>query len=244
MNTLCPPILSVFSSATTMFHVKLLNSSANDAGWTGHRRQAGRVFWPVSAWVGAAATQILLVLASASPPVQAAIHKCTGADGKVAFSDQPCAGGQSAATVKPVAAAPAVPASPNVSTGSATTKDRDAESSAAARGEGIRSAPTPECVALGNRIAAFMQKSPCEGAEAEAKPMFDWHEQQCAAQARAVIGAENARSEARQKQFILDEECKEKGRVLAERRPRLASLSNEDKKTFAAVKAEVARVWR
>jgi Domain of unknown function (DUF4124) len=37
----------------------------------------------------------------------AAINKCTGADGKVVFSDQPCATGQGAASVKPTVEAPA-----------------------------------------------------------------------------------------------------------------------------------------
>jgi hypothetical protein len=40
-------------------------------------------------------------------PAYAAINKCTGADGKVVFSDQPCVTGQGAATVKPTAEAPA-----------------------------------------------------------------------------------------------------------------------------------------
>lgn len=40
---------------------------------------------------------------------KAEVYKCTGADGKTAFSDQPCATGQKAAVIKPqISSAPAV----------------------------------------------------------------------------------------------------------------------------------------
>ena len=65
-----------------------------------------------------------------------------------------------------------------------------------------------------------------------------------AAQAQAAIRAENARNESRQKQSIVDEECKEKRRAIAERRPRLSNLSGEDRKAFAAVESDVARGGR
>jgi Domain of unknown function (DUF4124) len=54
----------------------------------------------------ALAVTVLLVVATM---VKAEVYKCTGADGKAAFSDQPCAAGQKAAVIKPqVSSAPAV----------------------------------------------------------------------------------------------------------------------------------------
>jgi hypothetical protein len=55
--------------------------------------------------------QILAVttLLVAATMAKAEVYKCTGADGKTAFSDQPCASGQKAAVIKPqISSAPAV----------------------------------------------------------------------------------------------------------------------------------------
>ena len=81
-------------------------------------------------------------------------------------------------------------------------------------------------------------------APAEVKATLDRYEQQCVVPGKTAIAAENARNEAKQKQLMVDEECKEIRRVLDERRPRLASMSSEDKKAFAASEANVARVCR
>jgi Domain of unknown function (DUF4124) len=52
------------------------------------------------------AVTALLVTATV---VKAEVYKCTGADGKTAFSDQPCLSGQKAAVIKPqISSAPAV----------------------------------------------------------------------------------------------------------------------------------------
>jgi hypothetical protein len=57
---------------------------------------------------------VLQILAVTMPLVaatmaKAEVYKCTGADGKTAFSDQPCASGQKAAVIKPqISSAPAV----------------------------------------------------------------------------------------------------------------------------------------
>jgi Domain of unknown function (DUF4124) len=46
------------------------------------------------------ATAVIVVLASVAPAM-AEINKCTGADGRVVFSDQPCTAGQKAAVIRP-----------------------------------------------------------------------------------------------------------------------------------------------
>ena len=41
------------------------------------------------------------VFAAITTTAKSEVYKCTGADGKTAFSDQPCASGQKAAVIKP-----------------------------------------------------------------------------------------------------------------------------------------------
>ena len=186
---------------------------------------------------------MVLVLAASS--AQAAIHKCTGADGKVAFSDKPCVAGQIAATLKSATVAPIPPMTPggNNAPARAPVNDPDNADLAASR-ERIRAAQTPQCQAFGDRIVSLIDSGARGVSPAEVKATVDRYEQQCAAQVRAANAAENSRNEARQKQLMVDEECKQKRRVLSERRPRLASLSSEDRKAFSAVEADVALVCR
>lgn len=221
-----------------MFHVKLIMGNRAQLtvqpGRAVRRKLGSHWFARVALTLGAT----LLAVSS-----HAVIHKCTGADGKVTFGDQPCAVGQSSGTVKPAAAAP--PAVVN-SPGSASTvvaRDPDAAARAAAIAR-IRASQTAECVALSDRIIKVANTSGGAVPEAEGKAMVERNDKQCMAAAQAANAAENARNEARQKQMMVDEECKQKRRVLAERRPRLASLSSDDKAAFAAVEADVSRVCR
>jgi hypothetical protein len=70
----------------------------------------------------------------------AQVNKCTGPDGRVVFSDQPCATGQKAAVIKPqVSSAPAA----KQAAGATNTAD-------------YKSRPEyPECLRLKNRLADF-----------------------------------------------------------------------------------------
>jgi Domain of unknown function (DUF4124) len=56
-----------------------------------------------------ASTMVLMAVS----PAEAAVNKCTGADGKIVFSDTPCAAGQAAASVN-VPAKAAAPASKTI----------------------------------------------------------------------------------------------------------------------------------
>ena len=179
----------------------------------------------------------------------AAVYKCTGSDGKTSFSDQPCESGKS------VTMSQDPPRPPTAKPKEASTErltDRPTEQPTQDTGEAarsaardrIRAAQTPQCLAMGDRFTSVVESGARGIPPAEFKAMMDRLEQQCGAQGRAAISTENARNEARQKQLIVDEECKEKRRVLAERRPKLTSLGSDDKKAFAAVEADVARVCR
>lgn len=85
-----------------------------------------------------AATTLLVTVTMTT----AQVNKCTGPDGRVVFSDQPCASGQKAAVIKPqVSSAPATAISPK----GATTNSAD-----------YKSRPEyPECLRLKNRLADF-----------------------------------------------------------------------------------------
>ena len=230
-----------------MFHVKPVHGRPLPADRTTHFMSRPQCLLP--GLVMSIVVDMALFMAASS--AQAAIHKCTGADGKVAFSDQPCVGGQTAATVKPAAVAPILPIPPpppvspdgNNAPAGTPAKDPDAAARAAAR-ERIRAGQTPQCLTLGDRVTSLVDSGARGVSPAEVKATVDRYEQQCAAQVRAAIAAENSRNEALQKQLMVDLECKEKRRVLSERRPRLASLSSEDRKAFSAVEADVARVCR
>ena len=231
-----------------MFHVKLFKKTLACWGLSGQGVDTNRVIWSVPPWLDAAVARrfamVFMVLAwIAVPQTHAAIYKGTGVEGKVSFNDQPCTAVQVAVTVKP--AAPPGPSLPNFNNapGSLSASDPDAAARAAAH-ERFRAAQTPQCVALGDRITSLIESGARGVGGVEVKATMDRYEQQCAAQTRVAMNAESARGEARQKQLVVDGECKEKRRVLAERRPRLASLSSEDKNAFAAVESEVARVCR
>ena len=194
---------------------------------------------------------LVMILALAASPAEAAIYKCTCADGKLAFSDQPCVGGQTAATGKSATVAPVPPMppiplmSPGDNNAPAGTSVNDlGDAARAAAHERIRTAQTPQCLSLGDRMTSLVESGARGVSPAEVKATFDRHEQQCAAQVRAAIAAENFRNEARQTQLVVDDECKDKRRVLSERRLRLVSLSDEYRKTVSAVEADVARVCR
>ena len=215
-----------------MFHVKLIPDAASSA----HRR-SGLTRPTLRILAG-------LLMAWAIPPANAAVFKCTGADGKVAYSDQPCVAGQAGTTVKPAAV-------PDKNTAKSSSKDSGVDTSqdpsAAARSaaqERIRAGQTPQCLAMGDRISSMIGTGAVGVAAAEVKATLDRYEQQCVAPGKAAIAAENARNEAKQKKIMLDEECKYMRQLLDERRPQLASLSSDDKKAFAASEANVARVCR
>lgn len=83
----------------------------------------------------------------ASVVVKAEVYKCTGADGKTAFSDQPCASTQKSAVIKPQAS-------------SGTAADITNNKDKAAPVSDWKSRPEyPECLQLKNRISAYLTGS-------------------------------------------------------------------------------------
>jgi Domain of unknown function (DUF4124) len=181
------------------------------------------------------ALAIAAVFLLAVPLVEAAIHKCTGADGKVTFSDQPCAAGQGASVVKPAA--------PGVAPTATAAPDASERARAEAR-DRLRRGQTPECLALADRMQNLLKDNAGKAPPADLDTVVNQYEQRCAARMRELLQAEAARTEQLAREQARKSDCDAKRRVLDERRPRLAQLSEQDRRAFAAVESEVARDCR
>jgi Domain of unknown function (DUF4124) len=171
----------------------------------------------------------IMVATLTSISASAAINKCTSSDGKVIFSDQPCLAGQASAAIKETAPAPAI-------------KSKDASEVARhAAKQRLRSAETPECTDMRERLERYTLSNGRSQSQPDFEIMLERFEQKCAQQMRDAIKAENDRNVAESKRVTALSECAAKRRVLDERRPRLASLSADEKKVIALVELEVAR---
>jgi hypothetical protein len=173
----------------------------------------------------------LMALLFAGAPALAQVNRCTAADGKVSFSDRPCAENQQGGALRGL---PGVTVPPPGRDASALARE-----SAAAR---ISAAQSPECRGLSERIRGYTLEGVERISEYLVRNTVDRYERECAEQAREAVVAENSRKEAEQiRQYIVQQECATKRRVLQERRPKQASLSESDRRAFTAVAAEVAR---
>lgn len=145
-------------------------------------------------------TMAVTALLVAATMTNAQVNKCTGPDGRVVFSDQPCATGQKAAVIKPqVSTAPAVVGATKSSTNTADYKSRP---------------EYPECLRLKNRLADFFgspqfKKDPNNKGEVTVAE---------------VMGGEKKLAETRKDMARYKEICgfvdKEGGRELQEKRER------------------------
>jgi hypothetical protein len=236
------------------FHVKHLDFWARHEHGEGHERderherhnhrdKGTRIFCGVSRLFSGALVAVGLVLAALFPaPVSAAIYKCVGADGKAVFSDQPCLAGQTTTAVREPAAGPGP--KPKDAKDVRGEKDSSEAARASAR-ERLRASQTPECADLTDRIARYGQTGGATAANAEMTSILNRYDQLCAPAQREAINAENKRNEdAANKRILADAACSEKRRVLNDRRAKLSTLSESDKRAFAVVEAETARDCR
>lgn len=187
----------------------------------------------VSAWRQTSGALLALLLASAA---QAGVQKCMGADGKVVFSDQPCASGQSASAVRGVAGINAPPTS--TSAGSANTSGGGSNPSyedmvQKARRANVQAALTPECRALGDRASRALQND--AASLEEVKQAVSQFENQCGDQVqKASATASNSRA-------VPDAAgCRALRQSLEERRAKLKTLTNRELQEFAKFQNEVS----
>ena len=190
-------------------------------------------FGSPSAWRQTGGLLLAVLLADAA---QAGVQKCTGADGKVVFSDQPCATGQSASAVRGVAGVNPSPA--NASAGSANTSGAASNPSyedmvQKARRANVQAALTPECRALGDRASRALQND--AASLEEVKQAVSQFENQCGDQVqKASATASNSRA-------VPDAAgCRALRQSLEERRARLKTLTNRELQEFVKFQNEVS----
>ena len=190
-------------------------------------------FGSPSAWRQTGGLLLAVLLADAA---QAGVQKCTGADGKVVFSDQPCATGQSASAVRGVAGVNPSPA--NASAGSANTSGTASNPSyegmvQKARRANVQAALTPECRALGDRASRALQND--AASLEEVKRAVSQFENQCGDQ------VQKASATASISRAVPDASgCRALRQSLEERRAKLSTLTNRELQEFAKFQNEVS----
>ena len=143
----------------------------------------------------------------------AAIYKCTGADGKITISDQQCATDQRGGAVN------AAPSSGPAKTPDAATKPNTATLS------------REECQVLGRRFQVLFDQAMSGKVSApENKRADDAVIAEFAAKCKAPTGANADKRIA----------CDTKKELLADRRPKVATLSAQDKAALAALERDYA----
>ncbi len=171
-------------------------------------------------------------------PVLAGVHKCTSSDGRVRFSDLPCAAGQLGGATK-IGAGVANAQSPPMPRGIDTSEA--ARATAPVR---LRPAQSPECNELGDRIKRYVEKGTGPVYEGVVKADTDRFDKQCAARACETIQLEMEQSVVERKQQETQLACREKRRMLDARRGLLASLNESDQRAVSGLESEVTRDFR
>ena len=161
------PHVDATMSSKARFHVKHMQMNS----------QTLSLYWAIAA-------ALALLLPGAT---QAGVQKCTGADGKVVFSDQPCTSGQTASAVRGVAEG-AVPAATKTGSDGANTSSPSYEDMVQkSRRATVQAALTPECRALGDRASRALQND--SASLEEVKQAVSQFENQCGDQVQKASAA-------------------------------------------------------
>lgn len=185
---------------------------------------------------------VLGMLLVASAGTHAAINKCTGADGKVVFSDQPCAAGQSGSVIQ---AAPPVPAPRPVASAPAGAVGTGASGNTAAmeaRRQRLEAAMTPECKALRERMTGMALSETAQ--EKQLQAILSQFEAQCRPAMARAMEAEYARDKLERDAQQKRSECATKRSTYEDRRARLASLTPQERGMVDQLGTELARDCR
>ena len=190
--------------------------------------------WRSPYFLAACKPIVLAVLAGGAvavavvPAASAAINKCTGSDGRVVFSDQPCTNSQTQTIIK--SAKPTGQSAP-----------REPFDATAAR---VKASLSPECVALAEKMANFFQDGAGQTPEADVTATVTRYKNLCEPVIRKAVAAEEARKSADDKRSMLDNECQTKKRTVQEAKARPGGVSEANKPALAAVEASIARDCR
>lgn len=178
---------------------------------------------------------IFLTLSMAMPyPAIAAIHKCTGTDGKVVFSDQPCESGQSATIIKG-AATPAPGAAP-VKSGTPT----DPNAAMTSMRNSIDAALTPECRQMRTQLQPqTLETKGGRLTDLELDNLVARFDLQCIPLIKAAQAAEWAKGKAERDTLQKKTECNDKRRVYNERKDKLPSLDDSGRLAMAKLATDL-----
>ena len=177
------------------------------------------------ATVGWLAVTAVLALPGVYLPAQAAINKCVAADGKVVFSDQPCAPSQAATTIKQGAAAkPGAVAPPPAKPGDPFAM------------------LTPECRLMQKQIDdKLMGPAAARLSDEVMTKVVEKYEAQCVPLIKAAQDAEWAKGKPERDAAQKRLECTTKKTLFDERKARFASLSDGEKKMVTLLGEDIGR---
>ena len=170
----------------------------------------------------------LLVSVVALPlVVSAAVNKCTGADGKVVFSDKPCAPSQTATTIKDGGSAK--PAA-------VTSKPTDLQTGTKPTFDSMDAMLTPECRQL-RKEQDEQVKAVVAGrlTQTDFQRVQNRFESQCVPLIKAAQDTDWAKGKGERDKLQKQLECTDKRRVYNERKDKLASLDDSGRKAMAAI---------
>lgn len=170
--------------------------------------------------------------------VHAEVFKCKAPDGKVDYSDQPCASGQSASTV------PGVPNRTSSSTVASAAPGKPISIPTSAVGEArnramharIEAGMSPECRSIGAKLGLSLTNN--SDAELETtKRLLTEFDQRCMSQwAQAWKSERNVGS----KQPLDAATCRELRKVRDDARSQLAKMTDIEKMDYAKLQNEVS----
>lgn len=169
----------------------------------------------------------------------AAITKCTGADGKVVFSDQPCSAGQSAETIKGAGGS-----KPSAVSGKPDSPPSPHQGMPSMRNS-LDAALTPECRQIQKQMFEQVTESATKRlTEPELQSIYNRFEAQCKPLIKAAQDAEWAKGAAERDRLQKQVECTEKRRVYDERKDKLASLDDSGRATMARLRTDLDTACR
>ena len=169
----------------------------------------------------------------------AAINKCTGADGKVVFSDQPCPAGQSAETIKGAGGG-----KPSAISGKPDTPS-SANAGMTSMRNSLEAALTPECRQIQKQMLEQVTESATKRlTELEFQTIYNRFDTQCKPLIKAAQEAEWAKGKAERDRLQKQVECTEKRRVYDERKDKLASLDDSGRAAMARLRTDLDTTCR
>lgn len=184
----------------------------------------------------------LTAFAACTTAAHAGLVRCTGADGNVVYSDQPCVQGQMAAEVKGVpVGGPNSSTATRASSGGDTVRPtspsvQDVQNKA--QRDRVHASLSPECRALGDRASRSVQSDSSASME-EVKRAVSQFEDKCGDQVMEATRKESARGAGKNSRPDAAT-CRSLREALSADRARLGRMTDKEKMAFVAQQNEVS----